>query len=233
MHGQGQAAVLGRVALPAHPGRSERLRADRAADHGGAEPVPGGDRPAPGGHHLSLPGRRQPGPGPRLPAARHHRAAEEGPPALPGRLLHRGPGRAGRAGGAVQPGADRQDRHQRGLGQRGRRRHRHRGRHRRPTRRRPGDQPQLQDPGRRAERAELGGQEGPGGRERRQPGRGRGDDHHRPGRGHGQLPRLQPQRLDQRHLAVTSSTRCSARRTGPRPSTGRPRASTPPVPPGR
>ena len=38
--------------------------------------------------------------------------------------------------------------------------------------------------------------------ERRQPGRGGRDDYHRPGRGHGQLPGLQPERVDRRHLAA-------------------------------
>ena len=47
-------------------------------------------------------------------------------------------------------------------------------------------------------------------RQRRQPGRGRRGDDHRPDRGDGQLPRLRPERVDQRRSPSRRSTTCSA-----------------------
>ena len=90
----------------------------------------------------------------------------------------------------------------------------------RPARRRPGDQPQLPAAAGRAER--LAGAssraEAEGNRER--PGRRRGgDDHQGPGRRDGQLPDLQPGRVDRRHLrpGVPRAVRHRARRADPEP----------------
>ena len=59
------------------------------------------------------------------------------------------------------------------------------------------------------------GRRRPAGPGRRQPGQqgrgGRGDDDHRPGARAGQLPDLQPERLDRRDLARRVQARCSAR----------------------
>ena len=80
--------------------------------------------------------------------------------------------------------------------------------------RRPGHQHRREGPGGRAERAELGDRQVEGLRQQRQPGRGdRGDDR-RPDRGHGQLPAVQPERLDQRHLPSRSSRTCSGTSSG-------------------
>ena len=96
------------------------------------------------------------------------------------------------------------------------------------SRRRPGHQHRREGPGDRAERADLSDRQVEGLGQQRQPGRGdRGDDH-RPDRGHGQLPGVQPERVDQRHLRSRSSTTCSAPRPASRSSTGPPRASTRP-----
>ncbi len=199
VHGRRPAALLGRLALPAHPGGPERLRPGGAAGDGGAEGVPWGIRAGPAGHRLPAAGRGQSGPGARLPAADHPPGDRQPAPARD-RLLRRGPGRPGRPGGAVRQPAPRPGRHPGRVGQRRRRCHRHRGPDPARQRRRPRDEPQLADTGRRPERAQRRDRPVAGLGQRRQPGRGGRDDDHRPGGGDGQLPGLQPQRVDRRHL---------------------------------
>ena len=158
------AALLGGLALPAHPGGPERLRPGGAAGDGGAEGVPRGDRAGPAGDRLPGAGRGQPGSGARLPAADHPAGDQEQAPAGD-RLLRRGPGRPGRPGGPVRQPAPRPGGHPGGVGQRRRGRHRHRQPDLASQRRRPRDQPQRADPGRHPERAQRCHRPVAGGRE--------------------------------------------------------------------
>ncbi len=110
-------ALLGRLALPAHPGRPEGARPGGAAGHGGAEPVPRRHRPGSAGHRVPHAGRGEPGAGSRLPPADHPAGDRDAAPARD-RLLRRGPGRPGGTRGPVRRPAPRPGRNPGGLGQR-------------------------------------------------------------------------------------------------------------------
>ena len=156
---------------------------------------------------------------PGLPAADHAAGGGAAPPAGD-RLLRGGPGRPGGPGAAVRPAASRHPGHADADRQRGGHGHRDPPPGQPQGRRHPGDQPQLPAPGGHLQRADPGHPARAGrGQHRRHQRRGRGDDHHRPGPRHGQLPDLRPQHLERRHLqpGVQEPVRHRARRADTQP----------------
>ena len=112
-------AVLAGLPLPADPGGPAGVRRRCPPDHGEPARVPRGDRAGAAGDPVPAAVRHGRRPDTRVPAA-HHPAGGRPAPSAGDRLLGRGPGGAGRAGGAVRPAVARDAGQAGAAGQRGR-----------------------------------------------------------------------------------------------------------------